>query len=80
MKLQLQIIEKIQGDILICGCYPQILGKLEAFTSIDFQLEVFPITCGVASLSGLRIIDLRMDKTYELRRSFATFTVEMGQH
>jgi hypothetical protein len=56
------------------------LGKLEAFQSIDFQLEVFPTACGVASVSGLRIIDLRKDKTYELRRNFATFTVEMGQN
>jgi hypothetical protein len=36
MKLQLSVNEATQSDILICGCYPQILGKLEAYQSIDF--------------------------------------------
>lgn len=36
MKLQLQINENTQSEIVICGCYPQLLGKLEAFQSIDF--------------------------------------------
>ena len=78
MKLQLGINEETQSDIFICGCYPQVLGKLEAFQSIDFDLELFPTICGVASVSGLRIIESRQNKTYELRKNFASFTVEMG--
>lgn len=80
MKLQLGINEDTQNDIVICGCYPQVLGKLEAFKSIDFELELFPTVCGVASVSGLRIIESRQDKTYELRKNFASFIVEMGVH
>ena len=78
MKLQLSVNEVNQGDILICGCYPQISSKIEGFRSFDFQLELLPRTCGVAGISGLRIYDSISDKQYELKKNFAQFTVDFN--
>ena len=57
MKLQFKVIEANQGDIMICGCYPQISSKIEGHKSFDFELELLPRTCGVAKISGLKITD-----------------------
>ena len=79
MKLQLSISEVYQGDILICGCYPQIPGTIEGYKSFDFQLELLPLKCGVGSISGLRIRDSRQDKQYEYKKPFAQFTVDFEE-
>ena len=64
MKLQLKVLEAYQGDILICGCYPQISGKIDRAKDFEFELELLPRTCGVAGISGLRIYDTVSEKNY----------------
>ena len=68
MRLQLLVNQDRdkQGDVLICGCYPQIPGKIEGLKSIEFELELLPMVCGVGSVSGLRILDMISGKQYEL--------------
>lgn len=62
--------------MLICGCYPQIPGKIEGLKSIEFELELLPLVCGVGSVSGLRILDMISGKQYELDYHFAKFTID----
>ena len=60
MRLQLSVNQDRdhQAEILICGCYPQIPGKIEGLKSIEFELELLPLACGVGGVSGLRILDM----------------------
>ena len=68
-----------QGEVLICGCYPQIPGKIEGLKSIDFELELLPLMSGVGSISGLRILDMISGKQYEFNNKFASFTVDFSR-
>lgn len=80
MRLQLSILPDLQNtnEILICGCYPQIPGKIEGLKSIEFELELLPLTCGVGGISGLCIHDTISDKPYPLDWTFAKFTVDFA--
>ena len=80
MRLQLSVNQDRdhQTEILICGCYPQIPGKIEGLKSIEFELELLPLACGVGGVSGLRILDMISGKHYELDSVFAKFTVDFS--
>lgn len=81
MRLQLSVNQESQqlSDIVICGCYPQIPGKLEGNARIEFELELFPVKCGVGGIQGLRIRDTISGKQYELDYHFAKFTVDFEE-
>ncbi len=68
MRLQLSVNNDrdYPNEIMICGCYPQIPGKIEGQKSIDFELELLPLVCGVGGISGLRILDMISSKQYEI--------------
>ena len=79
MRLQLSVNQdREQGDVLICGCYPQIPGKIEGLKSIEFELELLPLICGVGGIQGLRILDMISGKQYEFDYQFARFTVDFN--
>jgi len=81
MRLQLSINadKEHQNEVLICGCYPQIPGKIDALKFIEFELELLPLVCGVGSISGLRILDMVSEKQYELDYPFARFTIDFDE-
>ena len=57
MKISLSVKEKEVGDLLICGISRYNLGKMEAQSSCEFALDLFPKSCGVHPVSGLLIKD-----------------------
>ena len=65
--------------MLICGCYPQIPGKIEGLKSIDFELELLPLVTGVGSIQGLCILDTISEKQHELDYPFAKFTIDFEE-
>ena len=82
MRLQLSINQEQQhqhADVIICGCYPQIPGRIEGFKAIEIELELLPLVCGVGGVSGLRILDMISDKQYEVDYQFARFTVDFDE-
>ena len=78
MKLKLSVDENNQSDILICGCYPQVIGTLDKFMTTEFKLELLPLTCGVGQISGLNVVDVISDIRWEFAKPFAKFTVDFA--
>lgn len=78
MKLKLSVDEASQSDVLICGCYPQVIGTLDKFMSTEFKLELMPLTCGVGQISGLNVVDVLSDIRWEFAKPFAKFTVDFS--
>ncbi|CAJ0955974.1 unnamed protein product, partial [Mesorhabditis belari] len=54
-----------QPGIVYCCTSGKSLGQIPPNTSIDFGLELLPVTLGFQSLSGIRIHDVFNKRTYE---------------
>lgn len=57
MKISLSTKEVDQGNIQICGISTPNLGQIKPHSHVDFCLELFPKSCGVNSVSGLKVKD-----------------------
>ncbi|WKX92914.1 hypothetical protein Q1695_010719 [Nippostrongylus brasiliensis] len=64
LDLQLEL-QNTTSSLLFCSVSGTSLGQLPPNGSIDFSVEILPFSIGFQSISGIRIVDSFLKKTYE---------------
>ncbi|OZC11315.1 hypothetical protein X798_01731 [Onchocerca flexuosa] len=65
LDLVLTLDDKLQPNIVFCSTSGVQLGQLSPNTTTDFSLELLPLTPGLQSISGIRVTDTFLRRTYE---------------
>ncbi|VDK67397.1 unnamed protein product [Litomosoides sigmodontis] len=65
LDLVLTLDDKLQPNIAFCSTSGVELGQLPPNSTTDFSLELLPLTPGLQSISGIRITDTFLKRTYE---------------
>ncbi|CAG9536850.1 unnamed protein product [Cercopithifilaria johnstoni] len=65
LDLVLTLDDKLQPNIAFCSTSGVELGQLPPNSTIDFSLELLPLTPGLQSVSGIRVTDTFLRRTYE---------------
>jgi len=56
----------LQGGVVFCATSGQQLGQVSPGKSVQFNLTLFATTTGMHSISGIRVTDTFLRRTYEL--------------
>uniref|UniRef100_A0A0R3RTX8 Trafficking protein particle complex subunit 13 n=1 Tax=Elaeophora elaphi TaxID=1147741 RepID=A0A0R3RTX8_9BILA len=65
LDLVLTLDDKLQPNIAFCSTSGVELGQLPPNSTTDFSLELLPLTPGLQSISGIRVMDTFLRRTYE---------------
>ncbi|KAL3994660.1 hypothetical protein ACH3XW_22620 [Acanthocheilonema viteae] len=65
LDLMLTLDDKLQPNIAFCSTSGVELGQLPPNSTTDFSLELLPLTPGLQSISGIRVTDTFLRRTYE---------------
>lgn len=65
LDLVLTLDGSLQPGIIFCSTSGVQLGQLPPNNTVDFKLELLPILSGLQSISGIRITDTFLRRTYE---------------
>ncbi|EJD75555.1 hypothetical protein LOAG_17321 [Loa loa] len=65
LDLVLTLDDKLQPNIAFCSTSGVELGQLPPNSTTDFSLELLPLTPGLQSVSGIRVTDTFLRRTYE---------------
>ncbi|MCP9261836.1 Trafficking protein particle complex subunit 13 [Dirofilaria immitis] len=65
LDLVLTLDDKLQPNIAFCSTSGVELGQLPPNTTTDFYLELLPLISGLQSISGIRVTDTFLRRTYE---------------
>ncbi|CAD6195309.1 unnamed protein product [Caenorhabditis auriculariae] len=65
LDLQLRLDQVENKQLVFCTPSGTTLGQLAPSQHVDFKLDVFPVTVGFQSISGIRITDGFTKRTYE---------------
>lgn len=65
LDLQLRLEQPSNRHLVFCSPSGVSLGQLPPSQHVDFSLNVFPVTVGIQSISGIRITDTFTKRIYE---------------
>uniref|UniRef100_A0AAF5PY18 Trafficking protein particle complex subunit 13 n=2 Tax=Wuchereria bancrofti TaxID=6293 RepID=A0AAF5PY18_WUCBA len=65
LDLVLTLDGKLQPNIAFCSISGVELGQLAPNSTTDFSIELLPLTPGLQSISGIRVTDTFLRRTYE---------------
>lgn len=58
-------LEKLYTDLAWIGTSGQHIGRLESGSSTVFELTLVPLAAGLHNISGIRLKDLFLNRTYD---------------
>lgn len=63
LDLQLELQNNSQS-LVFCSVSGESLGQLPPYGSVSFSVEILPVSIGFQSISGIRIVDTFLKRTY----------------
>ena len=65
LDLQLKLEGELQPGLIWCSTSGRHLGQVEANSTKDLALNLLPVLPGLQAISGIRLTDTFLNRTYE---------------